>query len=237
MDQENKTEKSNSSSSSLFLAEENLCGQTLLSLVGRGHSILADIRILSERIPSAVLAAANLEDESEPQDTPSTGLFGYFGSHQSKPIKKTAENNDDTDDVKKYAPFLFDFSYLHNPEEWEASLSVLPSDAHPDRPTPDSIADLEREFAVNHRAIIEEFYGLFDSIYNYQVELNQFASDLSKGYFIQYTMESMLLDTDGRTLLCEAVWLYGVMLIMMERFLPVSKVCHLILLLSCLLLT
>ena len=221
MNQENKPDKSNNSNSSLFLAAENLCGQTLLSLVGRGHSILADIRILSERVPPAFVAAAKL-DEAEPQEKPSTGLFGYFGTHPSKPTKSTSENKDDTEDVKKYTPFLFDFSYLHNPEEWEASLSLLPSDAHPDRPTPDSIADLEREFAINHRTIIEEFYGLFDSIYDYQVAVNQFASDLSKGYFIQYTMESVLLDGEGRALLCEAVWLYGVMLIMMERFLPVS---------------
>ncbi|EED92001.1 hypothetical protein THAPSDRAFT_34228, partial [Thalassiosira pseudonana CCMP1335] len=153
-----------------FLSNDNLCGRTLLELVGRGHSILADIKILSEREPSQ-----------------------------------------DTDDVKKYVPFLFDFSYLHNPQEWEATPAAESSE---------SLLELEREFAVNHRKAIEEFYELFYSIYDYQVALNQFSSDLTKGFFIQYTVESVLLDLEGRALLCEAVWLYGVMLMLMERLLP-----------------
>jgi WASH complex subunit strumpellin len=219
MDQENINPKSGSSS--LFLAPENLCGQTLLSIVGRGHSILADIRILSERVPPAFLAAAQLDDD-KPQEAAPAGLFGYF----SGPVKQTksAESKEDTEDVKKYVPFLFDFSYLHNPEEWEASLSIPPSNnlELQSQQSAENIADLEREFAINHRSILEEFYELFYSIYEYQEEVNQFANDLTKGYFIQYTVESVLLDLDGRALLCEAVWLYGVMLMMMERFLPVS---------------
>jgi WASH complex subunit strumpellin len=210
MDQDNK-----SSISSQFLAPQNLCGQTLLSIVGRGHSILADIRILSERVPPAFLAAAHFDDKTE-EDTAPTGLFGYF-SAPPKPTKRIDDEPQDTEDVKKYVPFLFDFSYLHNPEEWEASLAIPQTE-----PSQESLADLEREFAINHKTIVEEFYNLFYSIYEYHAEVNQFASDLSKGYFIQYTVESVLLDGDGRALLCEAVWLYGVMLIMMERFLPVS---------------
>lgn len=176
---------------------------------------MADIRILSERVPPAFLAAAHLDDKTE-EDTAPTGLFGYF-SAPPKPTKRIDDEPRDTEDVKKYVPFLFDFSYLHNPEEWEASLAIPQTE-----PSEESLADLEREFAINHKSIIEEFYNLFYSIYEYHAEVNQFASDLSKGYFIQYTVESVLLDGDGRALLCEAVWLYGVMLIMMERFLPVS---------------
>lgn len=229
---------SDESPSSRFLAPENLCGQTLLSTVSRGHSILADIRILSERIPAAFSAAARLE-EDEPPEPPPAGLFGLFGGtsapssknpatnkaaiHDEAAIASSRDNDDnDTQDVHKYAPFLFDFSYLHNPEEWEASLTILPSDADPDRVHPADMADLEREFAVNHKNVLEEFHDLFYSIYEYQAEVNRFAEDLSKGYFIRYTVESVLLDGEGRALLCEAVWLYGVMLIMMERFLPVS---------------
>ena len=230
------TNSSTNKSSSPFLAPENLCGQTLLSIVGRGHSILANIRILSERVPPAFLAAAQLEDDESDEPAPSSGLFGLFGaaagSSSNKNRSTTATTNNaidadalsqDTQDVHKYAPFLFDFSYLHNPEEWEASLTILPSDAHPDRVHPATIADLEREFGVNHNSVLTEYYDLFYSIYEYQAEVNRFGSDLNKGYFIQYTVESVLLDGEGRALLCEAVWLYGVMLIMMERFLPVSE--------------
>ena len=86
----------------------------------------------------------------------------------------------------------------------------------------EDLLELEREFAINHRGIIEEYYDLFYSIYEYQKDLNEFAEDLSGGYYIRYTVESVLLDADGRALLCEAIWLYGVMLMLMERFLPVS---------------
>jgi WASH complex subunit strumpellin len=223
--------KNSSSSSSLFLAPQNICGQTLLSIVGRGHSILADIRILSERVPPAFLAAANLDADKE--DTSKDAHGGFFNlfsttSTQAKPkslVGEGSSHGQDTEDVNKYVPFLFDFSYLHNPEEWEASLS-LPAAQQQQQgaESPESLSELEREFAVNHRAAIEEYYELFYSIYEYQAEVNQFAADLTKGYFIQYTVESVLLDAEGRALLCEAVWLYGVMLIMMERFFPVRSI-------------
>lgn len=242
---------------SVFLAPDNLCGQTLLELVGGGHSILADIRILSERVPSAFLAAASLD----------TRGGGGFGNHDDGKKKKEASDNDkqqglflnmfqssgaagesskskdnnnahdgsnssssknDVEEAKKYSPFLFDFSYLHNPEEHEASLalpatSLSGEDANNEEGS-ENLLELEREFAVNHRHSIENFYELFFSIYNYQKELNRFVEDLTKGFYIQYTVESVLLDLDGRALLCEAVWLYGVMLILMERMLPVSSI-------------
>jgi hypothetical protein len=136
-------------------------------------------------------------------------------------------------EAKNYSRFLFDFTYLHNPEEWEAGLSSSSSSLPPhsssesSSPPPpteeeEDLLELEREFAINHRGIIEEYYDLFYSIYEYQKDLNEFAEDLSGGYYIRYTVESVLLDADGRALLCEAIWLYGVMLMLMERFLPVS---------------
>ena len=139
--------------------------------------------------------------------------------------------------AEKYSRFLFDFSYLHNPEEWEASLALLPTSSSSSTTTTttnpklllqslseeNALLELEREFAINHHGIITEFYNLFYSIYNYQNELHTFINDLRTGYYIQYTVESVLLDIDGRVVLCEAIWLLGVMLILMERLLPVSK--------------
>lgn len=262
---ERKGSSSSSHSSSTFLASENLCGQTLLNLVGNGHSILADIRILSERVPSAFWAAASLElgrdssgknkkdagaSKKSAGDSADQGFLNLFhtssstsnSSSKGKDVRNvdfaSDDNNgsssskkNDMEEGKKYAPFLFDFSYLHNPEEWEASLALLPSkeggsnnQEHADPLKAkdfENLLELEREFAVNQRQSIEEFYELFFSIYDYQKELNQFVEDLNKGFYIQYTVESVLLDLEGRALLCEAVWLYGVMLIMMERLLPV----------------
>ena len=83
------------------------------------------------------------------------------------------------------------------------------------------LQQLEREFTINHHDGITEFYNLFYSIHDYQEELRTFINDLMTGYFIQYTAESVLLDVHGRVLLCEAIWLLGVMLMLMERLLPV----------------
>eukprot|EP00984_Skeletonema_dohrnii_P031593 scaffold24260_cov78-Skeletonema_dohrnii-CCMP3373.AAC.1 len=135
------------------------------------------------------------------------------------------KSSSDMEDAKKYTPFLFDFSYLHNPEEFEATLTNQDTTTTTDggnNNAAEDMADLEREFAINHLPTIQEYYTLFTSIYNYQSELNRFSSDLTKGYFIQYTVESVLLDQEGRALLCEAVWLYGVILIVLERLLPGS---------------
>jgi WASH complex subunit strumpellin len=245
----NSTSSSSSPPPPLFLAPENLCGQTLLQLVGEGHSILATIKILSERVPAAFLVAANNSSSSGNDDTVDDGgkksggggflnLFGKDDQHRRTSSSTTAAAADDTDnnihhqgnnnnnngdmeDAIKYTPFLFDFSYLHNPEEFEAKLTaekVSSSSSSNNNNIP--IADLEREFAINHITQIQEYYHLFTSIYNYQYELNTFASNLHKGYYIQYTVESVLLDINGRALLCEAVWLYGVILIMLERLLP-----------------
>ena len=100
--------------------------------------------------------------------------------------------------------------------------TTIPAGDTNDCNEPDNLLELEREFAINHRASILEYYELFYSIYNYQKELNTFIHDLTQGYYIQYTVESVLLDVDGRALLCESVWLYGVILMLMERLLPVS---------------
>lgn len=156
----------------------------------------------SRRTSSSTAAAAAVLD-----DTDNNNIHGNNNN-----------NNGDMEDAKKYTPFLFDFSYLHNPEEFEAKLTQEKVSSSSNNNI--SIADLEREFAINHITQITEYYNLFTSIYNYQNELNTFASNLHKGYYIQYTVESVLLDIDGRALLCEAVWLYGVILIMLERLLP-----------------
>ncbi len=230
---------------SVFLSPNNLCGQTLLEIVSRGHGILANIRILSEKVPPAFVAAADEANSNgiagggngatkEGADTTSGGLgfLNLFGStRSSQSAKDLAVDLDgsingnlggegDTDDVKKYTPFLFDFSYLHNPEEYEANLAA--SFEANSLEANLNVANLEREFAVNHKSALEEYHTLFHSIYQYQADLNTFADDLNKGFFIQYTVESLLLDNEGRALICEAVWLYGASLMLMERLLPVS---------------
>ena len=54
----------------------------------------------------------------------------------------------------------------------------------------------------------------------YHADLNSFLSDLSSGYYIQYTLDNLLQDVEGRQLLIETVYLYGSMLLLMEKHIP-----------------
>lgn len=269
-------ETANDNGSNFFLASENLCGRTLLTLITKGHAICANVKILSERVPIAFVIAADLDDagngvggvggKAKKKATTEAkgsggGLFSIFASSSSsgdttnnnnkKKTRLNDTNQGDDDDeapevvAERYSRFLFDFSYLHNPEEAEASLATNANTTTNDRrlvsstttsSSPSSLQSeseaenddnalllhqLEREFTINHRDSITEFYNLFYSIYEYQEELRAFINDLMTGYYIQYTVESVLLDVHGRVLLCEAIWLLGVMLMLMERLLPV----------------
>lgn len=48
----------------------------------------------------------------------------------------------------------------------------------------------------------------------------EFLENLDKGYFIQHTLANILLDTDGAQLMCEALYLYGVMLLLLDERIP-----------------
>ena len=44
----------------------------------------------------------------------------------------------------------------------------------------------------------------------------RYLEDLDEGIFIQQTLESVLLNNDGKQLMCEALYLYGVMLLIVD---------------------
>lgn len=109
----------------------------------------------------------------------------------------------------KYARVLFDFNYLKNPEDFDEKVDNSPE-----------LVDLDEEFRENHLAVLERFYQLFESIYRFVSDYQQFLEQLMEGDFVQHSLENLLLDTDGRQLMCEALHLYGVMLILLEKRIP-----------------
>jgi hypothetical protein len=82
------------------------------------------------------------------------------------------------------------------------------------------LTDLDEEFFDAHAEVLGRFYVLFESIFTFMGDYNKFLRELEEGYFIQYTLEAVLLDVDGRQLLCEGLYLYGVMLLMLDSRLP-----------------
>ena len=55
---------------------------------------------------------------------------------------------------------------------------------------------------------------------DYLDEFNAFVQNLKCGVFIRYTMESVLQDMHGKQLMCECLYLYGTMLLLLEHHIP-----------------
>ena len=109
----------------------------------------------------------------------------------------------------KYLPVLFDFAYLKEPEEFERKLN-----ANVD------LLDLDQEFQDNHEEILGRFYQLYESIWKYQQDLVKYIEDVKNGFFIQHSLTDILQEIDGKQLLAESLYLYGVMLLLLEENLP-----------------
>lgn len=50
------------------------------------------------------------------------------------------------------------------------------------------------------------------------VDFTQYVVDLEEGVYIQHTLEGILLNNDGKQLMAEALYLYGVMLTLLDEF-------------------
>uniref|UniRef100_A0A6I8NTA6 WASH complex subunit 5 n=1 Tax=Ornithorhynchus anatinus TaxID=9258 RepID=A0A6I8NTA6_ORNAN len=112
----------------------------------------------------------------------------------------------DKADQQKYGDIIFDFSYFKGPEMCESRLEAKPE-----------LLDLDEEFRENNIEIVTRFYLAFQSVHKYIVDLNRYLDDLNEGVYIQQTLETVLLNEDGKQLLCEALYLYGVMLMVIDQ--------------------
>ncbi|CAI5779012.1 WASH complex subunit 5 [Podarcis lilfordi] len=97
-------------------------------------------------------------------------------------------------------------SSSQGPELWEGKLEAKPD-----------LQDLDDEFRENNIEILTRFYLAFQSVHKYIVDLNRYLDDLNEGIYIQQTIETVLLNEDGKQLLCEALYLYGVMLLVIDQ--------------------
>lgn len=109
----------------------------------------------------------------------------------------------------KYAPILFDFDYMKEPEDFENIINAS-----------DELIDLDADFQENYEDIIARFYQLFESIWKYQGELNKYVRDVEDGTYLEHSVDGILQDTDGAQLLAEALYLYGTMILLMEDLIP-----------------
>ncbi len=112
-------------------------------------------------------------------------------------------------DQRKYLKVLFDFQYLKEPEDFEKQLN---DDVE--------LLDIDSEFADNHIDILDRFYKLFESIWKYQQDFNKYIEDVRNGFYIQHSLDDIMQELDGKQLLTEGLYLYGVMLLLLEERIP-----------------
>eukprot|EP00039_Didymoeca_costata_P019334 m.337103 g.337103 ORF g.337103 m.337103 type:complete len:1151 (+) comp18047_c0_seq1:185-3637(+) len=106
----------------------------------------------------------------------------------------------------RYADIIIDFSYFKSSEYYDNKINSSPE-----------LADLDEEFRENHVEILARFYKAFESVLKYINDLNRFLEDLEEGVFIQQTMESVMQDEDGKQMMAESLYVYGVMLLVIDQ--------------------
>lgn len=105
----------------------------------------------------------------------------------------------------KYSELVCDFSYFKTAEYFESRIESR-----------GDLQDLDAEFRETHLEILRRFYFAFESVHKYVSDLNRYLEDLDDGVFVQQSLESVMLNDDGRQLLIEALYLYGVMLLIID---------------------
>lgn len=148
--------------------ESNICGQTLLDLVSRGNSIIAELLRLADFIPPTFrLLTKNYQ--------------------------------------AKYSAIIFDYDYFSKSEYYDNIIDKNPL-----------LQDIDEEFRENNIEILRRFYKAFESVLLYITDLISFLESLENGVFIQQTMDSLMGHPEGKQLLAESLYLYGIMLLVID---------------------
>jgi len=87
--------------------------------------------------------------------------------------------------------------------------------------TQQELLDLDEDFKASHMPILERFFLLFSNIHKYVKDVQDFFKNVEEGVvFINHTIEKCISNQDGIQLFSEAVYLYGVMLLLMDIHIP-----------------
>ena len=112
---------------------------------------------------------------------------------------------------KLYKDIIFDFSIFNQGKIY----------AFEDRlKNNQELFDKDEDFRENYIDLIERFYALFDSIYQYITDWKTFIGQVNSGKFIQHTIETILSHKEIRPVFVESVFSAGVMLLLVDRLIP-----------------
>ena len=149
-------------------------------------------------------------------------------THRSRPSQELPQ------DCTKYNSILIDFAYLANPEKFDSrnnggnSGHSIPKSAEKQDIHANAEQErLEREFISIHQDTLSQFHNLFSRIYQFYLDIQSFVDELEQGFYCSYSVESLLQDhCEGRQLLCELLYLYGSVLILVDIYIPVRRVVY-----------
>ena len=99
-----------------------------------------------------------------------------------------------------------DFNYFKIADAFEAKIE-----------SNETLKRADEDFCDNFLDIITRFYLTFESVQRYAQDLKNFMNDLDEDVFIGQTLDSLLVDTEARQLLCEAYFLLGYMLLTVDQ--------------------
>jgi len=123
-------------------------------------------------------------------------------SEHIPPIFRLSEK----EEKDSYGQIVFDFQWMRLREKFDEIILSSPD-----------LMELDEGFRESHLSTLERFYQLFESMYNYIKDLLVFFEELEDGYYIQHSLDILLMDVDGKQLVSESVYLYGVMLLLMDQ--------------------
>ncbi|XP_012267636.2 WASH complex subunit 5 [Athalia rosae] len=106
---------------------------------------------------------------------------------------------------QRYGQIILDFSYFKAADAYEHKIENDPV-----------LQELDEEMRDTFSDILTRFYLAFESIHKYVTDLNAFTEELEDGIYIQQSIETIMLSGEGKQLMCEAVYLYGVMLLLID---------------------
>ncbi|KAG7205653.1 hypothetical protein KM043_007608 [Ampulex compressa] len=107
--------------------------------------------------------------------------------------------------MQKYGSIILDFAYFKAASIYEQKIEDDPA-----------LQETDEELRNNFSDILSRFYLAFESIHKYVTDFNFFVEELGEGIYIHQTVDSIMLNEEGRQLMCEALYLYGVMLLLVD---------------------
>ncbi|KAH9415169.1 hypothetical protein DERP_006260 [Dermatophagoides pteronyssinus] len=118
----------------------------------------------------------------------------------------SSSNNRQNINNNQFNDLIMDFNYFKSSDAIEKRIE-----------NDEKLLIKDEEFRETYIELLSKFYLLFESIHRYAIDLERYLTELDDGIYIQQTIETVLMDHDGKQLLCEALYLMGIILLTMDR--------------------